>query len=457
MTNIKIGLEIHGYLDTKEKLFCECNNNKSEIPNTNICPVCTGQPGSKPMLPNKEAIKKVVQISLMLNSKVNLTENKKNLIWQRKHYNWPDLPKGYQNTLSGTYAIPIGEKGNFLGIKIRELHLEEDPAAWDPISGKIDYNRSGAPLVEIVTEPDFSSSAQVKEWLKKLVITLSYIKALNKEAGIKADVNINIKGKTERTEVKNVNSISEIFNVIEYEIKRHEKELPIKKETRRWSSEKKITESMREKESAQDYRFISDPDLPAIKLSERYVKEIGKNLPESPEEKLNKLIKKHKIDKKNAQILANNLEIVEFFEEISKKINPKFALPWVTIELFRILNYNKKTLEEVEIKAEHFIELLEAIIKKAITELKAKQILNNFIPKSYSIKSELKTHEKITDKKELKKIIEKTIKSNKKAVEDYKSGEQNAFNFLMGEVMKLSNKRADYKISSDILKEMLKC
>ncbi len=456
MTNIKIGLEIHGYLDTEEKLFCECSNNKSQIPNINICPICTGQPGTKPMLPNKEAIKKVVQISLMLNSKLNVSENKKKLVWQRKHYNWPDLPKGYQNTLSGTYAIPIAEKGKFLGIKIKEIHLEEDPAAWDPLTGRIDYNRSGAPLVEIVTEPDFSSNLKVIEWLKKLIITLSYIKALNKEAGIKADVNINIKGKTERTEIKNVNSISEIFNVIEYESKRHEKEFPIKKETRRWNPHKKITESMREKESAQDYRFISDPDLPAIILSQKFIKEIEKNLPESPEEKLNKLIKKHKIDKKNAEILSKNLEIVEFFEKISEKINPKFALPWVTGELLRILNYNKKTLDEVEIKVEHFIELLESIMKKTITELKAKQILNNFIPKSYSIKSEIKIHEKIIDKQKLKLLIEKVIKSNKKAVQDYKSGEQNAFNFLMGEIMKSSNRRADYKISSEILKELLK-
>ncbi len=267
---IKIGLEIHGYLDTNEKLFCECSNNKSEIPNKNICPICTGQPGSKPMIPNLEAIKKIIQISLMLNSKINTLEKRKKLVWQRKHYNWPDLPKGYQNTLSGTYAIPIAEGGKFLGIKIRELHLEEDPAAWDPKTGYIDYNRSGSPLVEIVTEPDFKSSEQVKDWLKKLVITLSYIKALNKNAGIKADVNVNIQGKTERTEVKNVNSISEIANAIKYEIKRHEKELPIKRETRRWNPEKRMTEPMREKESAQDYRFISDPDLP-VKKMRRYV------------------------------------------------------------------------------------------------------------------------------------------------------------------------------------------
>ena len=156
----KIGLEIHGYLNTKEKLFCSCKSEhglKHSKPNTNICPTCTGMPGAKPMLPNKEAINTAIQISLILGCKIN-----KKLAWQRKHYNWPDLPKGYQNTLSGTYATPIGEKGKFIGIKITEAHLEEDPAAWNPKTGEIDYNRSGSPLIEIVTEPDFKTSKQVK-------------------------------------------------------------------------------------------------------------------------------------------------------------------------------------------------------------------------------------------------------------------------------------------------------
>jgi len=166
----KIGLEIHGYLLTEEKLFCDCKSEhgiKFTKPNTNICPICTGQPGSKPMLPNEEAVKKSVQVSLVLGCKIN-----QNTPWMRKHYSWPDLPKGYQNTLSGPYAVPTGSDGKFLGIKIRECHLEEDPAAWNPETGEIDYNRSGSPLIEIVTDPDFSSSEQVGEWLKQLVETL---------------------------------------------------------------------------------------------------------------------------------------------------------------------------------------------------------------------------------------------------------------------------------------------
>lgn len=452
-----IGLEIHGYLATKEKLFCQCkNNSKDTKPNINICPICTGQPGSKPMLPNKEAIKKTIQTALMLNCKINTIDNKKQLIWQRKHYNWPDLPKGYQNTLSGTYAIPVGENGKFLGIRIRELHLEEDPAAWDPETGQINYNRSGSPLIEIVTEPDFTSSEEVVNWLKQLILTLSYIKSINKEAGIKADVNVNIHKVSERTEIKNIHSIADIISAINYELERHKKEKPKKRETRRWNAEKQKTDPMREKESQEDYRFISDPDLPVIKISEKIVKEIKSNLPETPQEKLSKLIKQHKISQKDAQVLTNNLELVEFFEQVSKKIDANFALSWVTIELLRILNYNKTSLDQVNISIEHFVELLQAVKDKKLTELKAKQILNKFIPNSYSIKSELKSEERITDKPQLKKLCGEVIKNNSQAVKDFKSGKQEALNFLMGEIMKLSQKRADYKTASDIIKEMLR-
>jgi len=186
----KIGLEIHGYLETNEKLFCKCKSIhglKHEKPNVNICPICTGQPGSKPMRPNSESIKKIIQIALMLGCNIN-----QKLTWQRKHYDWPDLPKGYQNTISGTYAIPVGTKGKFQKIKITEVHLEEDPASWNPKTGEIDYNRSGAPLVEIVTEPEFKNSNEVIQWLKQLIQILSYIKAIDKKSGLKADVNISL-------------------------------------------------------------------------------------------------------------------------------------------------------------------------------------------------------------------------------------------------------------------------
>ena len=449
---IKVGLEIHGYLLTREKLFCRCKAEhglKKVSPNVNICPICTGQPGAKPMLPNSEAIKKILQISLMLGCKIN---NK--FLWQRKHYDWPDLPKGYQTTISGSYSVPVGENGNFLGIRIREVHLEEDPAKWDPENGCVDYNRSGMPLVEIVTEPDFSSSEQVSIWLKQLLLTLSYIKALDKDSGIKADVNVSLYG--DRIEIKNVNSISSIVSAINYESVRQKKEKPTKKETRAWLADKQETVKMREKESAEDYRFIPEPDLPIMKIQDKEILELKKSIPESPTEKLDKLIKKHKIPEKSADVLVSNIELVEFFEKVIEKIPADFALDWITIELLRVLNYNKTTLDKVDIKPEHFSELLELVRKRKITELKAKQILNRFVPRSFSPLKEAEKSAKIVNQTELSLLIDKILEKNTKAIQDYKSGQSSALNFLMGEVMKASNRRADFQIALEILKQKLK-
>ncbi len=449
----KIGLEIHGYIATKEKLFCTCKAEhgiKHSKPNINICPICTGQPGAKPLLPNKEALDKAIKIALILGCKIN-----EKITWQRKHYDWPDLPKGYQNTMSGPHAIPNGEKGKFLGIKITEVHLEEDPAAWNPKTGGIDYNRSGSPLIEIVTEPDFKNSTQVIEWLKELISVLSYIKTIDKFAGLKADVNISIKG-GERVEVKNINSLNNIKNAIEYEIKRQHKDLPRKQETRRYDESRKTTAKMRSKEEAQDYRFISDPDLPTIKINKKRIQSLKASLPETPKTKLEKLIKKYKVGKKYAQILTKKIEIVEFFEKIIEKSDPSLAIRWVIVELLNILNYNKKELDEVNIQPEHFIELLNLIEKKEITELKAQEILRKFIPKSFSPKKDLKKHSTISGKQEIEKLAIKVIKENKKAVEDYKNGKSWAINFLVGQIMRLTNKRADFKIAKEILEKKLK-
>ncbi len=446
----KIGLEIHSYILTKQKLFCECKatREKGTAPNSFICPICCGMPGAKPMLPNKSAVEKAVQIGLMLRCSIN-----KQLKWQRKHYDWPDLPKGYQSTISGTYASPVGVKGKFESVGIWSMHLEEDPAAWEPSTGCVDYNRSGLPLVEIITAPEFENSDEVVLWLKKLVHNLNYLNAIDSDAGIKVDVNVNIPGKTERVEIKNLNSLENIENAINYEISRQTSEGGKKKETRRWDEVKRKTMKMREKEAAEDYRFISEPDLPEIVLNDKFISNLKENIPESPQEKLSKLVRKYKIDKKNAEILTKNLDVVEFFEKVSEKIDPKFALPWITIELLRFLNYNKKKLSEVDLRVEHFAYLLNLVKAGKITELQGKQILNKFYPRSFMPSG---IEGRITDKKELEKFADKVIKSNPKAVADYKNGEKNAFNFLMGEVMRVTGKRADFKIARDVLEKLLK-
>lgn len=453
----KIGLEVHGYLNTKEKLFCNCKSihgAKFTKPNINICPICTGQPGAKPMLPNKEAINKSVQISLLLGCKINLKT-----IWQRKHYDWPDMPKGFQSTISGTYAIPTGEKGKFFGINITEAHLEEDPASWNPQTGEIDYNKSGFPLIEIVTEPDFTSSEEVIEWLKQLVMTLNYMKLIDRKLGIKVDVNVSLPElKGVRIEIKNINSLRNIKIAINYEIQRQKRpdETPKKQETRMFDEKKGITIKMRSKEFAEDYRFISEPDLPIINLEKGKIENLKSLLPATPHEKIKKLIRKYKIEKKSAEILTKKVDIAEFFESIVEKTHPKLAVQWVTIELLRILNYAKKEIDEVKIQPKHFIELLNFIEEKKITDLKAKEILNKFIPESFSPRNEIKEYSKISSEKEIQEIVEKVMKENKKAVQDYKEEKKEALNFLLGQVMKQSKKRADSKIAREILVKKLK-
>ncbi len=453
---LKIGLEIHTYLDTNEKLFCKCSTNPDNKQNSNICPICTGTPGSKPMLPNKEAMKKLIQIGLILGCKI---ESDSDLIFQRKHYNWPDLPKGFQNTISGAHCKFPAHNGKFKNIGIWECHLEEDPAQWNPETGHINYNRSGLPLAEIVTAPDFKDIKTVLGWLKSFILSLSYIKAIKKTSGIKVDVNVSTYGK--RAEIKNLNSLEKIEKALKYEIARqieaHKNGEELTMETRRYDEGKGITMVMRSKENAADYRFISDPDLPIIRLDSKWVKKIEKNLPETPDEKLNKLLKEHEIDKKDAVILSKNLELVEFFEELVKEgINAKKNMSWVTIELLRVLNYNKLNLDdpEIDIKASHLAELIKMVEAGGLTVLKGKQIMNDFIPKSFSI-TEKGDIGKIADDA-VANICVQVIEQNIKAVDDYKNGNENSLNYLVGQVMRLSERRADFKTAREELVKLIR-
>lgn len=454
MSKLKCGLEIHTYLLTNEKLFCRCKASRERglEPNTLICPTCTGQPGAKPMSPNLAAVEKATQIALMLGCNVNDT-----MPWMRKHYDWPDLPKGYQNTMSGAHATPLGSNGKFEGITIESMHLEEDPASWDPKTGGVDYNRSGLPLVEIVTAPEFTSADEVYYWVNKLVHALNYLKAIDTNAGVKADVNVSVvddKGKqrTERVEIKNITSIEAMKAAVLYEFDRQMKEGSVR-ETRRYDEAKGVTMRMRGKEKEDDYRFIVDPDLMSVNLKKSFIDEQKKLIPELPSVKLEKLIKKYKIDSNNALVLAKDVDIVSFFEKVAEKADGKFALPWVTVELLRVLNYNNKKLSEVSILVEHFVKLLHMIKDKKITELQAKQVLNKFVPESFDPS---KTEGKIDSDKELEPIIQKVIREHNKVVADYLNGDIKSFNYLIGEVMRATNRRADSNMVRKLLEKLIK-
>lgn len=453
-----IGLEIHGYLamhKTKQKLFCRCAVEPDAQQNTTICPRCTGQPGAKPMLPNREAVEKVVACTLMLDCNIN-----KKLIFQRKHYDWPDLPKGYQITISGTYSHPVGEHGKYLDIGIRECHLEEDPARWDPETGLVDYNRSGYPLIEIVTEPDFTSAAQVREWLESLLTTLSYIKAINRNAGIKCDVNVSTEHHP-RVEIKNVNSIRAILIAIEGETKRQYEAVAkgekIFAHTRSPPDEYGRTSFMRSKETALDYMFIPDPDLPVIHVTDEVIGELHGKLPEKPHVKIERY-KKMKISAVDAKILASDLALADLFEKLVQTVDPLLAAKWLRHELLKIVNATQKSLHELELDEKHVAELLQMIAKKEITEQTASELFELLTKKPFSPKEyvEKKGLGIISGKEELDVLAEKVIKEHQQAVKDYLSGEEKALNFLMGQVMALTKGKAKPDTVRELLRKRLR-
>ncbi len=450
----RIGLEIHGYLamhKTHQKLFCRCTVDQDAAPNTTVCPRCTGQPGSKPMLPNKEAVEKVVTCALMLDCSIN-----KKLIFQRKHYDWPDLPKGYQITISGTYSHPVGEHGKYLDVGITECHLEEDPARWDPETGLVDYNRSGYPLIEIVTEPDFTSAGEVKDWLESLLTTLSYLKAVNKNAGIKCDVNVSTEHHP-RVEIKNVNSIKTIVLAIDGEIKRQHEVVAQREKvfahTRSPPDTYGKTHFMRSKETALDYMFIPEPDLPLIHITDALVENIQKMLPEKPHIKIERY-KNMKVSATDAKILASDLALADLFEKLAKTVDPLLAAKWLRHELLKIMNVTQRTLQEVEFDEKHIAELLQMVVKKEITDQTAEGLLKQMIEKSFSPRAYVaqKGLGIISSEEELGKLTQKVVSEHPEAVKDYLAGEEKALNFLIGKVMALTKGKA----KADTVKELLK-
>ncbi len=459
MTEIKCGLEIHGYIhvDNKAKLFCNCKIEENAEPNTNICPICTAMPGSKPMLPNKQAVEKIIAIGLMLGCKIN-----KRLLFQRKHYSWPDLPSGFQRTMSGSYASPVGVKGSFLGIGITEVHIEEDPARWDPVTGKVDYNRSGLPLVEIVTDPDFKSADQARQWLKSLITMLDYIKAIDKNAGIKADTNVSVAPDFNRVEVKNINSFKSIVKAIEYETSRQSQEVSegkkMQQHTRAFDEKKGITVFMRSKEQAEDYMFIPEPDLPAVIVEDDMIESIKAKLPERPDIKMKRLVSDYKIKKEDAFVICSDLRLAEMFEKAAKKASPENAARWVRFEVLRVLNYTKKELEDTGINAETLSDLLALVEQKKITEKTAKKLLEDLSEKHFDVRKHISDQglEMMSGDDSIEKFCDQVISENPKVVDDFKSGKQEALNFLVGQVMRLTRGKAHPGRTKEIIQKKIK-
>ncbi len=461
MVSVKIGLEIHVPLKTEKKLFCDCltTYHEAEEPNSLVCEICTGMPGIKPRPVNARALESVITIAHLLSCKVP----EKKIFLKRKHYNYPDLPKGYQIT-----SEPIGENGkftfedgSFAPIGIWEVHLEEDPGQYNLTKGQVDYNRSGVPLIEIVSAPDMTSAEQARSFMKELSRLLEYSDLILGGDGImRADVNVSINGGN-RCEVKNVNSIRSIHRAIEHEVARQEAMVKsghtIEQETRGWDDEKEETYLMRKKESAEDYRYIPDPDLPPFELDKAFVKSLEKAKPETPQEMRARFKTKYKISEKYAKVLTNDKDVARFFEAAAAKADPQLCALWVCEGVLAQLNYRGKPLSGTKLTLENFLELLSLLKSKAITDTVAKKLLERVIDSGESVKSVVEKEKlgAVKDEGALLKAAREAIAENPGPVSDFRSGKTEAVNFLMGQVMKKMQGRADARSVSELLRKEL--
>ena len=466
-SGVIVGLEVHVEVNTNTKLFCGCATSGSEEPNTRTCEVCLGHPGSKPVL-NKKALDYALKLCLALNCKVS-----KELIFSRKSYFYPDMSKNYQIS---QYDIPLGSKGSLKlrsgkEIGITRVHMEEDPAALVHPAGMqesayvlVDYNRSGNPLLEIVTEPELESASEAREFMKQLITILSYLGIFDINSNIiKADANVSIKASDYvKQEVKNITGFKEIERALQYEILRQKAEISAGKklvqETRAWDSSKGITFLLRKKETEEDYGYILDSDLVKTEITKELLGKIKKEMPELAHDKVKKFVSKHKIKQEDAEVIAAEKQLAEMFEKVSVEINPVLAAKWLRHELVRILNYNKKELHEIDMDEKHMIQLLKLVESKKITDNVASKILEKLIEKPFDVDKYVKKEEleAVFDVRELEKYCREAINENQKAVEDYKSGNEKALNFVVGSVMKKTRGKASPKEVNEIIRKLIK-
>ena len=482
-----IGLEIHSELNTKSKMFCSCKNDPDEKkPNFNVCPVCTAQPGALPVA-NEEAIKKVIKTGLALNCKI--AEQSK---FDRKNYFYPDLPKGYQIS---QYDQPLCGKG-YLEIQgkkigITRIHLEEDTGSLMHPEGTdyslVNLNRAGVPLMELVTEPDISSGKEARLFAEELQKILRYlgVSFADMEKGqMRVEVNISL-SKNEKlgtkVEIKNLNSFRVVEKAVDYEIKRQAEVLEsgekIIQETRGWNDKKEITFSQREKEEAHDYRYFPEPDLPPMFFDEKYISEIKSTIPELPEQKRKRFIKEFGLDNSTVEVFINNKDLSEYYEKvvsefegwIESEINNEVIPEEQEKKLFKLVaNYlisdikgllkEKEFIEtEFKITPENFAEFIKMIFMNEISSKTAKMVLSDMFETGADPSNIVDENNwrQMSDNSELEKIIKQVIEKNPKAVQDYKSGNQNVLQFLAGQVMAVTRGTADPAKVRELLTKLI--
>jgi aspartyl-tRNA(Asn)/glutamyl-tRNA(Gln) amidotransferase subunit B len=461
--DIVIGLEIHVELDTDTKLFCGCPTRGGQEPNTRTCPICLGMPGSKPVV-NRKAIEYALRIAHALECRIA-----KRAIFSRKSYFYPDLAKNYQIT---QYEEPIGKDGHVMlkdmRVGITRAHIEEDPASLVHPAGigesgyvLVDYNRSGNPLCEIVTEPDMSSPQQARDFMKALITILQYIGVFDQKHGIiKADANISIKESGYvRAEVKNITGFKEIERALSYEIDRQRHDLKehgkLFQETRLWDAARGVTQPLRKKETEEDYGYIFDPDLVPISLdamSER----AREAIPELPSNKYTRYVKELGIAEDDAFVITSDISLTRIFEKSITDVNPSLASKWIRRELNRVLNSSRLDADDVD--ASQFVVLLMLLEAKKITDQVGQKLLEKLVTERIDVESYVKENslEAISDSGAIERFCREAIAENPSAVSDFLSGKEMALNFLLGSVMKKSRGKADAKEVKRILEGLIR-
>ena len=468
-----IGLEVHVELATKTKIFCSCSTEFGGAPNTHTCPVCTGMPGSLPVL-NKQVVEYAMAVGLATNC--SITQYCK---FDRKNYFYPDNPQNYQ--ISQLY-LPICRNGGVeietaagkKVIGIHEIHMEEDAGKlvhdeWEDVS-IVDYNRSGVPLIEIVSEPDMRSADEVIAYLEKLRETIQYLGASDcklNEGSMRADVNISVRevGARKfgiRTEMKNLNSFKAIAHAIEGERERQieliEMGRSVVQETRRWDDNKESSHAMRSKEDAQDYRYFPEPDLVPIVISDEWIEEVRKKQPEFRSEKLIRYKKEYDIPEYDAQIITASKHMADIFEATTELCGkPKKVSNWLMVETMRLLKENEMDAQDLKFSPKNLAELIELTEAGTINSTVAKEVFEEIFyhdvdPKQYVEEKGLKT---VNDEGALRTTIEQIIADNPQSVADYHNGKEKAIGYLVGQTMKAMKGKANPAMVNQILKELL--
>ena len=471
-----IGLEVHAQLLTQSKIFCSCSTRFGEEPNTLTCPVCTGSPGSLPVL-NKKVVEYTLRAALATHCRIASYS-----LFARKNYFYPDLPKGYQIsqyelplTVDGYIDIQIDSQKKRIGI-IR-IHMEEDAgkllhdlSTESGARSYVDFNRTGVPLIEIVSAPDIRTPEEAASYLRKLRAILMFLDICDgnmEEGSFRCDANISLRPKGRealgvKTELKNMNSFRNVQRALDFEIRRQTALLDqgekIVQETRLWDAAKGVTSSMRGKEEAHDYRYFPDPDLVPLVIDSQWIEEIRASLPELPESKKERFIREYGIPEYDAEVLTTSKPLANYYEVCLRHYpKPKIVSNWIMSELLRELKKDEREIEECPVPALHLSELLKLIAEGTISGKIAKSVFEEMY-RSGKRAEEIVLAEgwvQVSDAAELEKIVEQVLVTNSKEVEAYRKGKEKLFGFFVGQVMKATQGKANPQMVNEILKKKL--